>query len=60
MRRSSAVHKLHQGYGDVVRIQSNRVSISRPEALQQIYGHEREYPKGPYYEDEQPSRRDDE
>lgn len=49
-RRSRKVHELHEKYGDIVRIASNHVSINRPEAIQEIYQHHREYRKGPWYQ----------
>ena len=49
-RKSFAVHKLHQRYGDVVRISARHVSINSPDALQEIYTHDRIYLKGPWYE----------
>ena len=33
------VHKLHQKYGDVVRIAPNEISFSTPDAWNDIYGH---------------------
>lgn len=48
-RRAQAVHELHLRYGDVVRIASGHVSINDADALHEIFGHDRQFPKGPWY-----------
>ncbi|KAK4498099.1 hypothetical protein PRZ48_010755 [Zasmidium cellare] len=48
-RRSKKIQELHKKYGDIVRISSNDVSINRPEAIQEIYNHQKEFAKGPWY-----------
>ncbi|EFX05998.1 cytochrome p450 benzoate 4-monooxygenase, partial [Grosmannia clavigera kw1407] len=44
------VHRLHSKYGDFVRIAPNHVSIADPRALQDIYGHNTGFVKGPFYD----------
>ena len=41
---------LHKKYGDVVRIAPNHVSINKPEALLEVYGHKTGFTKGPFYD----------
>jgi benzoate 4-monooxygenase len=38
-RRFLAVHRAHEKYGKVIRIQPNHVSIADDDAIQTIYGH---------------------
>lgn len=54
-RRSQAVNGLHMKYGDFVRISPNHISIADPKAVQQIYGHNTGFLKGPFYEDKSSS-----
>lgn len=49
-RRSVAIHRLHQQYGDFVRITQKHLSINRLDAMHQIYTHDRAYRKGSWYE----------
>lgn len=48
-RRAKAVHQQHLKYGNIVRIANSHVSVNDPEALHEIFGHDREFPKGPWY-----------
>jgi benzoate 4-monooxygenase len=48
--RSRAVVAMHKKYGDFVRIAPNHISINKPEALAQIYGHKSGFIKGPFYD----------
>lgn len=48
--RSMVVASLHKKYGDIVRIAPNHVSINKPEALTQVYGHKSGFTKGPFYD----------
>lgn len=41
--------KLHQQYGDLVRIGPNTVSVSRPDVIQTIYGVQKGYVKSDFY-----------
>ena len=50
-RRSEAVYKQHEKYGDFVRIAPNHISIANPAAVQEIYGFNSGFIKGPFYED---------
>ncbi|KAB8256858.1 cytochrome P450 [Aspergillus pseudonomiae] len=50
-RRSQAVSDLHEQYGDFVRIAPNHISIANPAAVQQLYGHQSGFLKGPFYQD---------
>ncbi|EMD84995.1 hypothetical protein COCC4DRAFT_154476 [Bipolaris maydis ATCC 48331] len=50
VRRSETVLRLHQKYGDFVRIGPNHISVNNPEAIQQIYGHKTGFTKGPFYD----------
>ncbi|KAG4266797.1 hypothetical protein FPRO04_13092 [Fusarium proliferatum] len=50
VQRSKEVLKLHQKHGDFVQIAPNHVSISSPDAIQQIYGHKTGFIKGPFYD----------
>ncbi len=50
-RRSEWVLEQHEKYGPVVRIAPNHISINKPEAVNQIYGHKTGFCKGPFYDD---------
>lgn len=50
LNRSKAVDVLHEKYGKFVRIAPNHVSISDPDALMQVYGHQSGFTKGPFYD----------
>lgn len=50
LQRSKAVAEAHRQHGDFVRIAPNHISINRPEALLEIYGHSGGYAKGPFYD----------
>ncbi|KAF2801275.1 cytochrome P450, partial [Mytilinidion resinicola] len=41
----------HEKHGAIVRIAPNHVSMTDPEAINQIYGHKTGFLKGPFYED---------
>ena len=41
--------RLHRKYGDVVRIGPNTLSFSHPDAIQDIYGVDKHFPKAKYY-----------
>jgi benzoate 4-monooxygenase len=41
---------LHRKYGDFVRIGSNHISINRPEAVAQVYGHKSGFTKSEFYD----------
>ncbi|KAK4560708.1 hypothetical protein LTR86_005286 [Recurvomyces mirabilis] len=49
-RRYMTVHKLHQKYGKLVRIQPNQVSIADPDAIPIVYGHGTGFLKSDYYD----------
>ncbi|KAH7304651.1 cytochrome P450 [Rhexocercosporidium sp. MPI-PUGE-AT-0058] len=48
--RSAWVAKQHDLYGPVVRIAPNHISINKPEAVGQIYGHKMGFTKGRFYQ----------
>ena len=48
--RSIVVAAMHKKYGDVIRLAPNYVSINKPEALVQVYGHKSGFTKGPFYD----------
>lgn len=48
--RSRVVIAMHKRYGDIIRIAPNHVSINKPEALAQVYGHKSGFTKGPFYD----------
>lgn len=41
--------RLHRRYGEVVRTGPNTLSFSHPDAIRDIYGVDKHYPKAPYY-----------
>lgn len=49
-RRYLTVHKLHQQYGTLVRLQPNHVSIADPDAIPIVYGHGTGFLKSEYYD----------
>ncbi|KAI1505314.1 cytochrome P450 [Biscogniauxia marginata] len=49
-QRSKAVMQLHKKYGDFVQIGPNHISINRPEAVAQIYGHKTGFTKSEFYD----------
>ncbi|KZT00648.1 cytochrome P450 [Laetiporus sulphureus 93-53] len=48
--RSEVVHKLHQKHGKFVRIAPDHVSISDPEAIQEVYAHGNSTTKSNFYD----------
>ncbi|CAO1636368.1 unnamed protein product [Parajaminaea phylloscopi] len=48
--RYEVVHKMHAKYGPMVRIAPNHVSITYPDALQQVYGHSTGTLKSDFYD----------
>ncbi|KAI6846115.1 Benzoate [Hortaea werneckii] len=49
-RRYMTVHKLHEKYGKLVRVQPNQVSIADPTAIPVVYGHGTGFLKSDYYD----------
>ncbi|RVX71143.1 hypothetical protein B0A52_03509 [Exophiala mesophila] len=49
-RRSESVMALHRKYGDFVRVAPNHISINRPEAVAEIYGHKTGFVKSDFYD----------
>ena len=48
-KRTTTIHKLHQKYGQTVRIGPNEVSFSDPSAFSQIYAQQTVFMKAPAY-----------
>jgi len=48
--RSKVIVAMHKRYGDIIRIAPNHISINKPEALAQVYGHKSGFTKGPFYD----------
>lgn len=49
--RTSTIHKLHQVYGDVVRIGPQEVSFSNAKVIKELYGQASTFMKAPIYDD---------
>ena len=49
--RTSTIHKLHQKYGQSVRIGPNEVSFSNIGSVKEIYGQQTQFLKAPAYDD---------
>lgn len=48
--RSTRIHKLHQQYGEVVRVAPDQLCFATPQALKDIYGSNSKLTKAPVYE----------
>ncbi|KEF52420.1 uncharacterized protein A1O9_11661 [Exophiala aquamarina CBS 119918] len=49
-KRFWGIHKAHENFGPIVRIQPDHVSFNVGEAINQIYGHGKDLMKAPFYD----------
>ena len=50
VERSRVIAAVHKKYGNVIRIAPNHISINKPDALMEVYGHKAGFAKGPFYD----------